>query len=79
MIHIAGGGSYAAIAGLTNILATLLAACIYEFFLVDSLTAITGFHMDFIDHNMKHGRMQRTTVTSQTSTWHELTIRIPRV
>ena len=23
------------------------------------LTAISGFHMDFINHNLKHGRMQR--------------------
>jgi len=55
----AGGGGYAAIASLTNIPATLFAACIYEFFLVDSDRAIPGFHMDFISNNMKHGRMQQ--------------------
>jgi glycerol uptake facilitator-like aquaporin len=55
----AGGGSYAAIAGLANIPATLLAACIYEFFLTDSDRAIGGWHMDFINHNMSHGRIQQ--------------------
>jgi glycerol uptake facilitator-like aquaporin len=55
----AGGGGYAAIAILTNIPATLFAACIYEFLLVDSDRAIPGFHMDFISNNMKHGRMQQ--------------------
>lgn len=55
----AGGGAYAAIAGLTSIPATLLAACIYEFLLVDSDRAISGSHMDYINHNMKHGRVQK--------------------
>lgn len=50
------GGPYAAIAAFTNIPATLLAACIYEFFLTDSDRAITGWHMDFINHSMSHGR-----------------------
>jgi len=55
----AGGGTYAAIAGLTSIPATLLAAGIYEFLLTDSDRAIPGFHMDFINNNMMHGRMQK--------------------
>lgn len=55
----ASGGAYAAIAGLTSIPATLLAACIYEFLLTDSDRVISGWHMDFITHNMKHGRMQK--------------------
>jgi glycerol uptake facilitator-like aquaporin len=55
----AGGGTYAAIAGLANIPATLLAVCVYEFILVDSDRVISGFHMDFINYNMKHGRMKQ--------------------
>jgi glycerol uptake facilitator-like aquaporin len=55
----AGGGVYAAIGSLTNVPATLLAACIYEFLLVDSDRAISGWHMDFINFNMKHGRIQK--------------------
>jgi glycerol uptake facilitator-like aquaporin len=51
------GGPYAAITAFTNIPATLLAAFIYEFFLTDSDRAITGWHMDFINHNMSHGRL----------------------
>jgi glycerol uptake facilitator-like aquaporin len=50
------GGRYAVIGALTNIPATLLGVSIYEFFLVDSDRAISGGHMDFINHNISHGR-----------------------
>lgn len=42
----AAGGSYAAIAALTNIPATLLAATFHEFFLADSSRVITPPHVD---------------------------------
>jgi len=51
------GGHYAIMAALTNIPATLLAAWIYELFLTDSDRAISGWHMDFINHNISHGRL----------------------
>jgi glycerol uptake facilitator-like aquaporin len=54
------GGRYAVIAALTNIPATLLGVLIYEWFLVDSDRAISGSHMDFINHNTSHGRMQQS-------------------
>jgi len=54
----AGGGPYGAIAALTNIPATLFAACIYEFLLTDSDRMISGWHMDFINHNLNHGRVR---------------------
>jgi len=55
----AGGGRYSAIASLTNIPATLLAACIYEFLLTDSDRVVTGWHMDVITYNLNHGRVRQ--------------------
>jgi len=52
------GGRYAVIAALTNIPATLLGVCIYEFFLIDSDRAISGSHMEFINHKASHGRIE---------------------
>ena len=74
---IAGGGSYAAIAGLTNIPATLFAACIYEFLLTDSdrggwswqcieqyltkLTSHSGLWMAYGLHQLQHEARQNAT------------------
>jgi len=55
----AAGGPYAAIACLTNIPATILAAFIYEFFLTDPDRAVTGSHMEYITYNMSHGKVQQ--------------------
>jgi len=51
------GGRYAIIAALTNIPATLLGACIYEFLLADSDRAIPASHMDVISTKISHGRL----------------------
>ncbi|KAI0371077.1 aquaporin-like protein [Pilatotrama ljubarskyi] len=50
----AGGGSYAAIAALTNIPATLLAVAFYEFVLADSSRVITPAHVDFLAGHIAH-------------------------
>ncbi|KAF8149957.1 aquaporin-like protein [Crassisporium funariophilum] len=54
----ASGGRYAAIAALVNIPGTLLAACIYEVFLTDSDRVVSASHLQFMDHNANHGRLQ---------------------
>ncbi|KAI0633651.1 aquaporin-like protein [Trametes polyzona] len=50
----ASGGSYAAIAALTNIPATLLAVVFYEFVLADSSRVITPAHADFLAGHLAH-------------------------
>ncbi|KAI0661138.1 aquaporin-like protein [Cubamyces menziesii] len=50
----AGGGSYAAIAALTNIPATLLAVAFYEFVLADSSRVVTPIHADFLAGHLAH-------------------------
>ncbi|KAI0768698.1 aquaporin-like protein [Trametes elegans] len=50
----AGGGSYAAIAALTNIPATLLAVAFYEFILADSSRVVTPGHVDFLAGHIAH-------------------------
>ncbi|KAI0785555.1 aquaporin-like protein [Abortiporus biennis] len=50
----AGGGSYAALAALTNIPATLFGIMIYEFILHDSSRVITPGHVDFLAGHQAH-------------------------
>ncbi|KAI0331215.1 aquaporin-like protein [Cubamyces sp. BRFM 1775] len=50
----ASGGSYAAIAALTNIPATLLAVAFYEFVLADSSRVVTPIHADFLAGHLAH-------------------------
>ncbi|TFK88729.1 aquaporin-like protein [Polyporus arcularius HHB13444] len=50
----AGGGSYAAIAALTNIPATLLAVLFYEYVLADSSRVITPAHVDYLNGHLAH-------------------------
>ncbi|KIP11551.1 hypothetical protein PHLGIDRAFT_99331 [Phlebiopsis gigantea 11061_1 CR5-6] len=50
----ASGGKYAAIAALTNIPATLLAACFHEFILADSSRVVTPAHVDFMVGHLAH-------------------------
>lgn len=50
----ASGGSYAAIAALTNIPATICAFLFYEFWLVDSSRVITPIHLDFLAGHAAH-------------------------
>lgn len=52
----AAGGHYAAISALTNIPATLLAACIYEFFLTDSDRVVTSAAYEFGMAHRHHRR-----------------------
>ncbi|KZV84326.1 aquaporin-like protein [Exidia glandulosa HHB12029] len=55
----ASGGTYAAIAALTNIPATLLAAFFYEFFLTDSARALNPAQRQFLDaHRAHHEHIQ---------------------
>nr|GAT58681.1 glycerol uptake [Mycena chlorophos] len=44
----AGGGSYAAVAALTNIPATLIAGFMYEVFLVDGRRAVPSAHQEYL-------------------------------
>lgn len=53
----AKGTSYSAIAALVNIPATLLAACIYEFFFVDSDAAVAPESLKMIQHHQSHARL----------------------
>jgi len=55
----AAGGSYAAIAALVNIPATLLAAVVYELFLVDSDRVVAGSHLEFMNVAANHRRHPR--------------------
>ncbi|GJE97716.1 aquaporin-like protein [Phanerochaete sordida] len=50
----AAGGSYAAIAALTNIPATILAACFHEFILADSSRVITPEHVNVMVGHLAH-------------------------
>jgi hypothetical protein len=50
----ASGGSYAAIAALTNIPATLLAATFYEFFFTDSSRVMPQAQRDFLFSHKAH-------------------------
>ncbi|KAJ7063312.1 putative aquaporin 2 [Mycena amicta] len=55
----AAGGSYAALAALTNIPATLLAYVVYEFMLSDSDRVIPAAHLEVIEAHRNHRRAQR--------------------
>ncbi|KAF8232708.1 aquaporin-like protein [Tricholoma matsutake] len=55
----AAGGSYAAIAALTNIPATLVAACLYEFFLTDSDRVITSASLEHARIMFNHRREKK--------------------
>jgi len=55
----AKGGAYSAIAALTNIPATLVAAFIYEFFIVDSDRVVAASHLEFMNHHANHRRLRR--------------------
>lgn len=50
----AGGGSYAALAALTNIPATILGGLFYEFILADSSRVITSSHIEFLAGHRAH-------------------------
>ncbi|KAF7335690.1 Glycerol uptake [Mycena venus] len=56
----AAGGSYAAIAALTNIPATLLACVVYELMLSDSDRVIPNAHLEVINAHKNHRRMMRS-------------------
>lgn len=72
----AAGGTYAAIAALTNIPATLLGAFLYELFLVDSDRVISVGHREFIDAHKNHARnptgSRDSDSTSEKETTHEI-------
>ncbi|KAF4613507.1 hypothetical protein D9613_007568 [Agrocybe pediades] len=55
----AKGDSYSAITSLVNIPATMLAAFIYEFFLVDSDRVVTPAALEFINIHTNHRRHRR--------------------
>ncbi|KAJ7453388.1 putative aquaporin 2, partial [Mycena latifolia] len=55
----AAGGSYAALAALTNIPATLLACVVYELLLSDSDRVVPTAHLDVINAHKNHRRMGR--------------------
>ncbi|KAJ6529688.1 aquaporin-like protein [Mycena capillaripes] len=55
----AAGGSYAAIAALTNIPATLLAHVVYELMLTDSDRVVPAAHLEVINAHKNHRRMAR--------------------
>jgi glycerol uptake facilitator-like aquaporin len=57
----AAGGSYAAIAALTNVPAMVLAAFVYEVFLTDSDRAISRDHLEFIAVHQNHARNPATS------------------
>ncbi|KAM5543171.1 hypothetical protein V8D89_003045 [Ganoderma adspersum] len=61
----AGGGSYAAIAALTNIPATLLGVCVQEYLLSDSSRVITPSHADFINGHLAHEEHSQGKVVDQ--------------
>ncbi|OCH86378.1 aquaporin-like protein [Obba rivulosa] len=61
----ASGGRYAAIAALTNIPATFLAACFYEFVFADSSRVITPTHLDIIVGHMAHEEHSGCAVTGR--------------
>jgi len=50
----ASGGTYAALAALTNIPATILAALFYEFFLTDSSRVVDPAHRQFMEGHQAH-------------------------
>ncbi|KAF7968970.1 hypothetical protein HWV62_28769 [Athelia sp. TMB] len=50
----ASGGSYAALAALTNIPAMLFAAWLYEIFLTDSSRVMSRSHLEFMQAHQKH-------------------------
>jgi len=58
----AGGGSYAAIAALTNIPATLLAYVTYEFMLADSDRVVTSAHLEMINAHKNHRHLREERV-----------------
>ncbi|KAJ7692583.1 hypothetical protein B0H17DRAFT_1061320 [Mycena rosella] len=53
----AAGGSYAALAALTNIPATLLACVVYELMLSDSDRVVPAAHLDVINVHKNHRRL----------------------
>ncbi|KAF9468094.1 putative aquaporin 2 [Collybia nuda] len=55
----AAGGKYAAIAALTNIPATLFAACMYEFFLADSDRVVPAASLEFGRVMENHKRLRK--------------------
>ncbi|KAF8173199.1 putative aquaporin 2 [Mycena galopus ATCC 62051] len=57
----AAGGSYAVIAALTNIPATLLAFVVYELMLSDSDRIIPNAHLEVINAHKNHRRMRAPT------------------
>jgi len=54
----AWGGSYAALAALTNILAMLVGVAFYEFVFADSSRVLTRNHVEFIEGHRKHAEMR---------------------
>ncbi|KAF8173219.1 putative aquaporin 2 [Mycena galopus ATCC 62051] len=60
----AAGGSYAAIAALTNIPATLLAFVVYELMLSDSDRVVPNAHLEVINAHKNHRRMRAPTPES---------------
>ncbi|KAF7792423.1 hypothetical protein EIP86_003460 [Pleurotus ostreatoroseus] len=59
----ASGGSYAAIAALTNIPATLCAVIFYEVFLADSSRVITQAHVETLAGHLAHAEHREQVVT----------------
>ncbi|KAJ7862863.1 aquaporin-like protein [Mycena leptocephala] len=55
----AAGGTYAALAALTNIPATLLACVVYELMLTDSDRVVPNAHLEVINAHKNHRRMAR--------------------
>ncbi|KAJ6488438.1 aquaporin-like protein [Mycena vulgaris] len=55
----AAGGSYAALAALTNIPATLLSCVVYELMLSDSDRVVPADHLDVINAHKNHRRLGR--------------------
>lgn len=59
----ASGGKYAAIAALTNLPATFLAACFYEFVFADTSRVITPTHLDTIVGHLAHEEHCEAVIT----------------
>ncbi|KAF7375377.1 Glycerol uptake [Mycena sanguinolenta] len=61
----AAGGSYAALAALTNIPATLLACVVYELMLSDSDRVVPNAHLEVINAHKNHRRMRAHAPTPE--------------
>jgi len=61
----AKGGPYSAISALVNIPATMLAAFIYEWFLVDSDRVVDSAHLEFMNAHANHRRFGHGHSTGQ--------------